>query len=211
MFPRILGGVECAPFAAFNEQAPYEAMDETPTLEGARVRLRAATPADLDTVFAIASEPSVSEWWGPPMRAELADELAGGAADAVSMVVETEGAVAGLIQYHEEATPEFRHAGIDIFLGSAWQGRGLGGEAIELLVRYLFDELGHHRITIDPAAENVRAVASYARAGFEPVGVLRQYQHLRGEWRDGLLMERLRDPSDPRSPLVRAASPSSPA
>lgn len=202
MFPRILGGVECAPFAAFNEQAPYEGMHETPTLEDARVRLRAATSADLDAVFAIANEPSVREWWGPPIRAELADELSGDAADAVSLVIETGDAVAGLIQYHEETTPEFRHAGIDIFLGSAWQGRGLGGEAIELLVRYLFDELGHHRITIDPAAENARAVAAYARAGFEPVGVLRQYQYLRGEWRDGLLMERLRDPADSRGPRV---------
>jgi aminoglycoside 6'-N-acetyltransferase len=169
-------------------------MERLPTLTGERVRLRAATVEDLADVIAIATEPSVSEWWGELVLDELEAELLGRDPDVVSLVIDVEGAIAGVIQFHEEQTPEFRHAGIDIFLGVAWQGRGLGGEAIELAVRHLFDERGHHRITIDPAAENVRAIRTYARLGFERVGVLRQYQLLRGSWRDGLLMERLRDP-----------------
>jgi aminoglycoside 6'-N-acetyltransferase len=31
-------------------------------------------------------------------------------------VIEKEGEIVGLIQYHEENEPDFRHAGIDIFL-----------------------------------------------------------------------------------------------
>jgi aminoglycoside 6'-N-acetyltransferase len=49
---------------------------------------------------------------------------------------------------------------------------------------------GHHRFTIDPAAENARAIRAYASAGFEPVGVLRSYwRGPDGRWRDGLLMD----------------------
>ena len=57
-------------------------------------------------------------------------------------------------------------AGIDNYLGTRFQGQGAGTEAVALLARYLFSERGHHRITIDPAAHNERAIRSYAKVGF---------------------------------------------
>jgi aminoglycoside 6'-N-acetyltransferase len=52
----------------------------------------------------------------------------------------------------------YRHAGIDIYLGTASRARARRGhEAVALLARYLFSECSHHRITIDPAAHNERA------------------------------------------------------
>ena len=54
----------------------------------------------------------------------------------------------------------------------------------------LFSVQGHHRLTIDPAADNLAAIRCYAKAGFREVGRLRQYERgLDGEWHDGLLME----------------------
>jgi aminoglycoside 6'-N-acetyltransferase len=59
---------------------------------------------------------------------------------------------------------------------------------------HLIDERGHHRLTIDPAADNVRAIAAYSKLGFRPVGVLRAYQRMPdGRWVDGLLMDLLAD------------------
>lgn len=75
-------------------------------------------------------------------------------APAWLLVVEFDGQVAGGIQYHEEHAPMYRHAGIGIFLGTSFQGRGIGPEAIGPLVGFLFERRGHHRITIDPAAAN---------------------------------------------------------
>jgi aminoglycoside 6'-N-acetyltransferase len=162
-------------------------------LTGEHVVLRSSTRDDTDAVFAIASEPVVSEWWGEPSRAALEAELSGDEPELVSLVIEVEGQIAGAIQFHEELEPDFKHAGIDLFLGAAWHGRALGTEAISVLARYLCDERGHHRLTIDPAADNARAIRSYEKAGFRAVGVMRRYQHLRGAWRDGLLMELVRD------------------
>jgi aminoglycoside 6'-N-acetyltransferase len=72
------------------------------------------------------------------------------------------------------------------------QGRGLGADAIRTLAAHLIDDRGHHRITIDPAAANVRAIAACARVGFRPVGVMRQYQRMPdGTWADALLMDML--------------------
>ena len=82
--------------------------------------------------------------------------------------------VAGLIQFSEEPEPKYRHASIDLFLqwrSRPWLGhRGAGGPAA------LTEERGHHRITIDPAAENPAAVRAYEKAGFAPVGIMRSYE-----------------------------------
>jgi aminoglycoside 6'-N-acetyltransferase len=100
--------------------------------------------------------------------------------------------VIGLIQYYEETDPAYRHAGLDIALATASHGRGYGSEALGLLVRHLIEERGHHRLTIDPAASNERAIRAYERVGFRPVGVLREYERTPdGVWRDGLLMDLL--------------------
>lgn len=71
--------------------------------------------------------------------------------------------------------------------------RGIGTEAVRSVVRRLIDERGHHRITIDPAAENAAAIRASEKVGFRPVGVMRAYERdVSGEgWHDGLLMELL--------------------
>ena len=62
------------------------------------------------------------------------------------------------------------------------------------LIAWLFDVRGHHRLTVDPAAENARAIHVYEALGFRPVGVLRLYERVEdGVWRDALLMELLAD------------------
>ena len=163
-----------------------------PVLSGAEVTIRPGRPDDVAVLRAILAEPSVAQWWGEPdPAAEIAASLRGDD-DAVLLVVEIGGAVAGGIQFHEETDPMYRHAGIDIYLGTRHQGRGAGRAAVALLARYLFEQRGHHRITIDPAAANERAIRSYASVGFRPVGVLRQYERgPDGTFHDGLLMDLL--------------------
>jgi aminoglycoside 6'-N-acetyltransferase len=160
-------------------------MAGTPILQGPRVRLRSATADDRSALEAIRAEAEVLCWWGEPAAGDFdAPE------DGDLLAVEVGGAVAGAIQYEEVTDPRYRSAGIDIFLGADWQGRGLGREAVALLVRYLVDARGHHRLTIDPAAANERAIRCYEAVGFTRVGVLRQYERgADGAWHDGLLLE----------------------
>jgi aminoglycoside 6'-N-acetyltransferase len=114
--------------------------------------------------------------------------------DEVQLAIELQGDVVGAIQYAEEDDPDYRHASIDIFLTTRVHGRGAGPDAVRTLARYLFEERGHHRLTIDPAASNARAIAAYAKVGFRPVGVMRQYERgPDGTWHDGLLMDLLRE------------------
>ena len=163
-----------------------------PTLIGNRVTLRPGTADDAATLHAILAEPSVAAWWGEP---EPPDEIAAtlrGDEGTYLLVVDAGGAVAGGIQYSEETDPMYRHAGIDIYLGTPYQNHGLGTEAMRLLVRWLLTVRRHHRLTIDPAAHNARAIRCYTAVGFRPVGLLRQYERgPDGTFHDGLLMDLL--------------------
>ena len=162
-------------------------MDE---LNGERIRLRPVTVEHVDRLTEILTAPEVAQWWGAYDRARVEREFL--AEDEHWLVIEREGAVVGTIGYWEEDDPQYRHAGIDITLHPDWIGQGLGREAITTLARWLFDERGHHRLTIDPAAANARAIRCYERVGFRPVGVMRRYGRTReGTWRDGLLMDLL--------------------
>ena len=62
------------------------------------------------------------------------------------------------------------------------------------MCRYLIDERGHHRIVIDPLAENQRAIKAYEQVGDRKVGVMRQNElGPDGAYRDGVLMDVLAD------------------
>src|SRR5829696_2129854 len=121
-------------------------------LDGARVHLRPAASGDLATFTAILSDPTVDAWWQAADPAEDARDLTGRDDGVVVWAIEAEGAVVGLIQADEETDPRYRHAGIDIVLAAAGQDRGFGSDAVRTVARWLIEERGHHRITMDPAA-----------------------------------------------------------
>ena len=166
-------------------------VDRPALLRGRSIVLRPLRADDVERVAEIQAEPGVARWWGPPNKAQLRRQ-AEGRDEEKALAVETEGELVGLIQYYEENEPDFRHAGIDVFLTGRARGRGLGTEAVRTLARYLIDERGHHRLTIDPAADNAAAIRAYEKVGFRAVGAMREYwRSPEGAWRDGLLMDLL--------------------
>ena len=165
--------------------------DRPALLRGDRVVLRPLRVDDVEKMTAIQSEPEVARWWGPPNETELRRQADRRDA-AEALAIEADGEVVGFIQYHEENEPDFRHAGIDLFLTERFQGRGLGPDAIRTLARYLIRDRGHHRLTIDPAADNAAAIRAYEKVGFRAVGRMREYwRSPDGTWHDGLLMDLL--------------------
>jgi len=161
-------------------------------LRGAIVTLRLAREADLGPFATILATPEVARWWPAYDRARVDAEFLAVEPGYTVHAIELDGRVVGMIQTSEEDEPEFRHATIDLFVDPAVQGRGLGPDAIRTVARDLFERRGHHRLTVDPAADNDRAIRAYEKVGFRRVGRLRRYQRFPdGSWRDGLLMELL--------------------
>lgn len=158
-----------------------------------RLVLRPGDPADRPAVVSLFACPGVMRWWGPQDEDDIDETIHRSEPEVTVLLMELEGSgVIGVIQFHEEEDPMYRHAGIDIAIHDDHQRQGYGTEAIQLVVDHLFS-IGHHRIVIDPNAANQPAIAAYTSIGFAPVGTMRQYEWSEHEqrWTDGLLMELL--------------------
>lgn len=183
------------------------------TLKGALVVLRPAVPDDIPALATIRATPEVYSAWrgGDDLLAAVTEDL--DEPDITSFVIELDGVAVGAIQYDSEDDTDYRHANIDIYLAPAAHGRGVGTDAVRTLTDHLIRDLGHHRIVIDPAADNAAAIRCYRKAGFQPVGIMRQYERgPDGTWHDGLLMDLLADDLDETDETdARDAADSGPA
>jgi aminoglycoside 6'-N-acetyltransferase len=161
-----------------------------PVLRGPRVTIRPMTEADVDPIIAIVRTPEVREWW--PESGDNERLRAGLGPDDDTWAIETGGELIGWLAITEEDDPDYHSAALDISLDPAQIGKGLGPEALRVAIDWLVREKGHHRFTIDPAADNERAIKAYAAVGFRPVGIVRQAERRPdGSWRDALLMDLL--------------------
>ncbi len=163
-----------------------------PSLRAGRVTLRPLEDGEVDQLATMLTLPGVREWWGslddPVHTREGLDN------EGAAFAIEVDGALAGWLGYNEETDPDHRYASLDIFLAPAHQRQRLGPAALRLAAEWLFGQREHHRLTIDPACDNERAISAYTAVGFRPVGAMRCYERgADGRWHDNLLMDLLRE------------------
>ncbi len=163
-------------------------------LDSVRARLRAVEADDLADLARIRSTPEVARWWQARSAEQLAEEEVEGRNDGdAHWTVWVDDERVGFIQAYEETEADYRHGGIDLYLDPSLHGQHFGREITERVARYLLDDLGHHRVIIDPTLANAAAVRCYEQVGFKAVGVMREYwfDHVEQRWADALLMDLL--------------------
>lgn len=166
--------------------------------ESERVRLRGLLEPDLSALH---------RWWIDPEIMRLQTHLAirlddeatnrerfatwyrptdGGAAFSI-VLRETEELVGACSLWGAEA--KNRDAEMSIVIGrkELW-GRGLGPEAIDLLLAYGFAELNLHRVHLVVLAFNTRAIRAYEKVGFVEEGRMRERVFRDGAWHDHVIM-----------------------
>jgi aminoglycoside 6'-N-acetyltransferase len=190
------GGVRRAVSTASKgrDLGPALAWRPVTVLQGSLVRLRLASEDDIPELVRIRLTPEVYARWrgGDDMVAAVREDFA--EPDSTGYVIELGGRIVGWIQWQAEEEPDYRHASLDVYVDPAVHGRGVGTDAVRTVCRHLLHDRGHHRLTIDPAADNEPAIRCYAKVGFRSVGVLRRYERgPDGTWHDGLLMDLLAD------------------
>lgn len=158
-------------------------------IHGERVVLRPVVAGDLRWLRTVAVEPSVAESWDNGNGTDWIDDVLSDD-EVVAYIVEADGRPVGFAQWGEEDDPGYRNASIDLFLASGAQGRGYGRDVVRTLAGWLIQQRGHHRIEIDPAASNERAIRCYQAVGFRTIGIARRRERSAdGTWRDSLLMD----------------------
>jgi aminoglycoside 6'-N-acetyltransferase len=173
--------------------------DHEPIEGPGHVSLRPIAPSDLPELLRWLSEPEVVEFWGPPPQS-IEDIREYVEPDDLSptwrLIIEERGTPLGLIQYWHQYpdTDSSWTAGIDILLGEPGaRNRGVGVEAIRILLRYLFEVKQLRRVTIDPEPRNSRAIRAYEKVGFRFDGVLRRHYREHGQFADAYWMSLLDD------------------
>jgi RimJ/RimL family protein N-acetyltransferase len=71
-------------------------------------------------------------------------------------------------------------------------GKGYGSEAMQLTLKFAFDELNLHRVQLSVFAYNERAIALYEKLGFVREGTYREHIQREGQFYDMLLYGLLR-------------------
>ena len=91
-------------------------------------------------------------------------------------------------------TPAARRGEIGIVVGekSEWS-RGLGTDAVRLVLGYAFGELGLNRVELTTDEDNARAIRCYEKCGFAREGLLRQHRLIDGEFGNTVVMAVLRE------------------
>ncbi|HEY2008646.1 MAG TPA: GNAT family protein [Rhizomicrobium sp.] len=88
--------------------------------------------------------------------------------------------------------PVYRAVELGIRIGSeSDRGKGHGCAALKLALAYAWDTMNLRRVWLTVHAGNARAIAAYARAGFEQEGVMRQAAFIGGKWVDVVMMAAL--------------------
>ena len=76
-----------------------------------------------------------------------------------------------------------------IFIGEeSARGKGYGTATAKLMIQYCFEELKLHRLFLRVYADNIQAIRSYEKAGFEREALLRDDVCIEGQYRDIVLM-----------------------
>lgn len=78
----------------------------------------------------------------------------------------------------------FKSAYLGYQVGAIFAGRGYMTEAIDLVLRYAFNQMKLHRLEANIQPENSASIALVKRAGFIKEGYSRRYLKIGGRWRD---------------------------
>ncbi|WP_296247107.1 GNAT family protein [uncultured Stenotrophomonas sp.] len=172
-----------------------------PELSSPRLRLREVREGDAAALFAIHSDARVMRYWSYPAWTELEqaeqkiadiqrqrrelDMLAWAIADADSDLLIGSSAI-----FHMDLAQA--RAEIGYSLHPDWQGRGLASEALQLVLGYVFNELGLRRIEADIDPRNLPSCRLVERFGFVREGLLRERWQVNGEICDSAIYGLLR-------------------
>ncbi len=171
-----------------------------PTLTTTRLVLRSPRESDLDELFALFSDPRVTEVWSheawtsrTQAEALLQRIIAGAQSGEVyqwAITLPTDDRLIGTATLRMTDRSN-RGAMIGYALQPAHHGKGYAREAAGALIRHAFTTLKLHRIGADLEPDNAGSRGVLDAHGFQVEGRLRDTYWLNGRWYDSLIMSLL--------------------
>jgi RimJ/RimL family protein N-acetyltransferase len=108
-------------------------------------------------------------------------------------IVTKEGILIGNCNCGRRSGNSANTVGLGILIGEEiGRNNGYGTEVIKMLVKFAFNEMNAHRVTLNLVADNERALRCYTKAGFTQNGLAHDEVYFGGKYHDLISMEILR-------------------
>jgi len=172
--------------------------DSFTQLSTPRLYLRRFRESDAEAFASYRSDPAVARYqgWDAPYPLEQASrfvsEMATEPADVpgewlqIAVALAGDGALVGDCAFVPHADDP-RTVEIGFTIAPEHQGRGYAREVVSSLLRYLFEQLGKHRVTASCDPRNVPSVKVLEAVGMRREGHMVESTWAKGEWTDDLL------------------------
>lgn len=169
------------------------------TLKGENIYLRALEPEDLEFIYAIENDESiweVSHTQTPYSRFLIRQYLENAHQDIYEakqlrlvICLTNSSEAIGLIDLFD-FDPQHSRAGIGILIqNSSERNKGIGSEALQLLIEYSFSQLQLHQLYANIGTENEPSLQLFAKFGFQKIGIKKQWNKINNVYKDEALFQ----------------------
>ncbi|QDO92444.1 GNAT family N-acetyltransferase [Formosa sediminum] len=168
------------------------------TLKGEHVYLRALEPEDLDFIHEVENDESIwelSNTQTPYSRFLIKQYLDHSHLDIYEakqlrlVISDYNHNTIGLIDIFDFEFKN-RKAGIGILItNEAKRSKGLGSEALSLLINYCFTQLQLHQVYCNISEDNIASIKLFTKQGFQKIGLKKDWNFVNGAYKNEFLLQ----------------------
>jgi diamine N-acetyltransferase len=169
------------------------------TLKGTNIYLRALEPEDLEFVYAIENNElvwEVSNTETPYSRFLIRQYLDNAHQDIyeakqlrLAICLNNSQEAIGLIDLFD-FDPKNNRAGVGILINDAQnRNKGIGSEALALIVDYSFEQLQLHQLYANIGTDNEISIQLFTKFGFQKIGIKKDWIKVNNRYKDELLFQ----------------------
>jgi diamine N-acetyltransferase len=169
------------------------------TLKGTNIYLRALEPEDLEFVYAIENNESVwevSNTQTPYSRFLIRQYLDNAHQDIyeakqlrLAICLNNSQEAIGLIDLFD-FDPKNNRAGVGILINDAQnRNKGIGSEALALIIVYSFEQLQLHQLYANIGTDNEISIQLFTKFGFQKIGIKKDWIKVNNRYKDELLFQ----------------------
>ena len=123
---------------------------------------------------------------------------------AFGIVSREDDRIVGRIAMSNVARGAWQNATLGYYVDGRRNGRGIGTEAVGLVIRFAFAHVGLHRLQAGVLPQNIASARVLEKNGFRREGVSLRYLRIADEWRDHVMYALTSEEWDPAVAPTRA-------
>mgnify|MGYP000753482042 CR=1 FL=1 len=169
------------------------------TLKGTKIYLRALEPEDLEFIYAIENNElvwEVSNTETPYSRFLIRQYLENAHQDIydakqlrLAICLNNSQEAIGLIDLFD-FDPKNNRAGVGILINDAQnRNKGIGSEALALIINYSFEQLQLHQLYANIGTDNEISIQLFTKFGFQKIGIKKDWIKVNNRYKDELLFQ----------------------